>query len=433
MKRFYQLLVTSLIVSITNFFVWFAVIYWAYLNTKSVVTTGVIGGIYLVATAASGIWFGSLVDHYKKKKVMLWSSITTLLFFILALVIYSLSPAHAFTDVASPLLWVMVVVLLGGSIVGNLYGIALPTLVTILVPEKNRDKANGMFGMVMGIAFAVSNVGSGLILGFGQMSWVLMIGIIATAIAIFSLSFIHIPEKKVIHNPDLPEQPKKVDIKGTIAAVRAIPGLFGLILFNCFNNFLGGVFMALMDAYGLSLVPVQVWGTLWGVLSLGFILGGLFIAKKGLGKSPLRTLFRTNMLLWILAIVGFVQPSIWLLAVTMGIYVCLIPFIEAAEQTIIQKVVPHERQGRVFGFAQSVEQAASPLTAFFIGPITQLIFIPFMTTGAGVELIGDWFGVGQGRGIALVFMISGFIGLIVTLLAMKSRAYALLSARYQEE
>ena len=61
----------------------------------------------------------------------------------------------------------------------------------------------------------------------------------------------------------------------------------------------------------------------------------------------------------------------------------LVPYAEAAEQTILQKVVPYERQGRVFGFAQSVEQAASPLTAFLIGPLTQFVFIPFMTDGAG--------------------------------------------------
>jgi len=49
--------------------------------------------------------------------------------------------------------------------------------------------------------------------------------------------------------------------------------------------------MSLMDAYGLSLVSVQIWGTLWGLLSLGFIVGGLVVARRGLGKSPLRTLF----------------------------------------------------------------------------------------------------------------------------------------------
>jgi DHA3 family multidrug efflux protein-like MFS transporter len=116
----------------------------------------------------------------------------------------------------------------------------------------------------------------------------------------------------------------------------------------------------------------------------------------------------------------------------MLIWMCLVPFAEATEQTIIQKVVPPERLGRVFGFAHSVEQAASPITAFFIGPVAQFIFIPFMTTGKGVELIGDWFGVGPGRGIALVFILAGLLGLLVTLIAMRSHSYKLLSKRYSE-
>ena len=190
--------------------------------------------------------------------------------------------------------------------------------------------------------------------------------------------------------------------------------------------------MALMDAYGLSLVSVQVWGLLWGVLSLGFIIGGLIIAKWGLGKNPLRSLFMANIIIWAICSVFTIQSSIYLLSIGMFIYLCVVPYIEASEQTIIQKVVPHERQGRVFGFAQSVEQAASPLTAFMIGPIAQFFFIPFMTTGAGVDLIGNWFGTGSDRGIALVFTITGIIGLIVTLIAMRSKVYILLSKRYSE-
>jgi hypothetical protein len=101
------------------------------------------------------------------------------------------------------------------------------------------------------------------------------------------------------------------------------------------------------------------------------------------------------------------QSSVILLTAGMAVYMLLGPYAEAAEQTILQKVVPYERQGRVFGFAQSVELAASPLTAFLIGPITQLIFIPFMTTGAGADMIGGWFGTGPDRGIALVFVLPG--------------------------
>jgi MFS transporter, DHA3 family, multidrug efflux protein len=105
--------------------------------------------------------------------------------------------------------------------------------------------------------------------------------------------------------------------------------------------------------------------------------------------------------------------------------------VEAAEQTILQQTIAPERQGRVFGFAQSVEQAASPITALLIGPIAQFVFIPFMTSGAGVELLGGWFGTGADRGLALLFTLAGVVGLVVTLLAMRSAAYRTLAGNEQ--
>jgi MFS transporter, DHA3 family, multidrug efflux protein len=222
----------------------------------------------------------------------------------------------------------------------------------------------------------------------------------------------------------------KVDIRGTLRVVRSVPGLLALIAFSCFNNFLGGAFMALMDAYGLYMMSVQAWGLLWGALSTGFIIGGLAVAKTGLGKNPVRLLLLVNLVFWGVTCVFPLQASVILLAVGMAVYMLLIPYAEAAEQTILQRVVPFERQGRVFGFAQSVEMAASPLTAFLIGPITQLIFIPFMTSGAGADLIGGWFGTGPDRGIALVFVLLGIVGLGVTILALFSRPYRQLSEAY---
>ncbi|MEK7673211.1 MAG: MFS transporter, partial [Patescibacteria group bacterium] len=188
-----------------------------------------------------------------------------------------------------------------------------------------------------------------------------------------------------------------------------------------------------MDAYGLQLVSVETWGLIWGFLSLGFIIGGLMIAKWGLGKNPLRALFLTNILIWAICSIFTIQSSIILLIIGMLIYTSVVPYIEASEQTIMQKLVPLERQGRVFGFAQSVEQAASPLTAFLIGPLAQFIFIPLMSDGgAGADLIGYWYGTGADRGLALVFTIAGLLGLMTTLIAMASRFYKQLSKAYLE-
>ncbi len=427
MNIFYLLLANNLVVSVINFTVWFAITFFVYLQTQSVLATGIISGIYLVLTACTGIWFGSLVDHHKKKSIMLASSIGSLILYSICFAIYLIAPPETFGNITSVIFWTFVTLLLVGVIIGNIRGIALPTVITIIIPEDSRDKANGLAGTAFGISFLVTSVISGLLVGHSGMYWVLILAIVITVLAILHLASITIPEHGIVHVED---QPKKVDIRGTIAVVSRIPGLFALIFFTTFNNFLGGVFMALMDAYGLSLVSVQVWGILWGVLSTGFILGGLIIAKWGLGKNPLKAMFVANIVIWIISSVFALYPSIILLAIGMFIYLCVVPYIEAAEATIIQKVVPAQRQGRVFGFAQTVEQAASPITAFVIGPITQIIFIPFMTSGSGVELIGDWFGTGADRGIALVFTLTGIIGLVVTLLAVRSRFYRQLSNHY---
>jgi DHA3 family multidrug efflux protein-like MFS transporter len=428
-RTFQHALANTLVTSVVNMTVWFAVTFWVYLETRSVFATGVIAGIFLGLTALSGIWFGSLVDHHRKRTVMLGSSAASLALYAAGLVVYLAAGPERFRDPASPVLWGFVLLLIAGVIVGNIRGIAMFTVVTLLVPEPGRDRANGLVGTTSGVSFLVTSVISGLLIGMAGMLSVLLVVLVATAAAIVHLAALSIPEVRPVHVAD---GSRRTDLRGTVALVAAVPGLLALIVFSTINNFLGGIFMALMDPYGLSLVSVEVWGLLWGLLSTGFIVGGLVISKRGLGRNPVRALLLANLVLWTICSVFAVRSSIVLLAVGMFLYLCLVPYVEASEQTVLQKVVPFERQGRVFGFAQSMEQAASPLTAFLISPIAQFVFVPFMTTGAGAELLGPWFGTGPERGLALLFTIAGILGLVLTLVAFTTRHYRGLSRHYLE-
>ena len=284
---FYQLLGNNLLASITNFTVWFAITFWIFLETRSVFATGMIAGLYLVLTAALAIWFGSLVDHHSKKAAMLGSSLGSLALFAAALLLYRQVPEERFADIGSVELWVFVLIVMLGVIAGNIRNIALPTLVTALIPEDRRDKANGLVGMVSGIGFLTTSAISGFLIAWGGMTATLIGAIALTFLTIMHLFFVKAPP--AVGAADTDER-KSIDLRGTIRLVGSIPGLFALILFGAFNNLLGGVFMALMDAYGLSLMPVQQWGLLWAFVSCAFILSGLLIARTGLGSNPLRTL-----------------------------------------------------------------------------------------------------------------------------------------------
>ncbi|MGI8518021.1 MAG: MFS transporter, partial [Acidimicrobiia bacterium] len=413
MTTFHRLVLNTVIASTTNNFLWFALTFWVYLETRSVVASSVIGGTFMLLFAASGIFLGTYVDRNKRKTSMVVSNAASLAFFVLAGVVYLVAPDGSLPSLGQPLTWVFIVFVLAGAIAGNLRAVALSTTVTLLVSEDRHDRANGLVGTANGVAFALTSVFSGLAIGQLGMGACIIITVALTAIAGAHLAAIQIENDTAPHTQDeaSAEGPTKFDAKGALLAVRAVPGLMALLFFSTFNNFLGGVFMALMDPYGLELVSVEAWGIMLAISSLGFIIGGLLVARRGLGANPAHTLLMVNVVMWTVTILFPIRSSIIPLAIGFFIYMVVIPMAEASEQTIIQKVVPFREQGRVFGFAQTVETAASPVTAFLIGPIAQAWIIPFMTDGAGADTIGSWFGTGPERGMALIFIVAGSIGL----------------------
>ncbi len=429
MQLFHRLLLNNLFALTTTNFVWFALTFWAIVETRSVIVASFIAGIFAVTNMVGAIFFGAFVDHNRKKVAMVVSSIASLIAFSLGALLYFLTPAEAFSDATNPLLWGLVLILMIGTVAGNIRNIALSTSVTILFTD-NRDKANGLIGATLGFNFAITSILSGLVIGFSTMGVALMIAMAVTAIVLLDMLTINYPETVTTHDEN--GEKKRVDIRGTIALIIGIPGLAALILFTTFNNFLGGVFMALMDVYGLSLVSVATWGIMWSVVSFAMIAASGLVARYGAGASPLRTILIVNLISWTSCILFPLQPSIILLAIGMFIWMFTFPFAEAAEQTVLQEIVPLERQGRVIGFGQSLESAVSPITTFMIGPLAQLLFIPFMTTGAGVSLIGAWFGTGEARGIALVFILAGVLGLIATIIAWYSKSFRYLAQHHDE-
>lgn len=425
---FRQLLVNTLGTGVTSSFVWFALTFWVFLETRSVVATGVIGGAFSISSAVLGPFFGTYVDRHRKHESLVLTSVISTACFALATTVFVTVDAVDLLRLTSPWFWVLVATTLLGSVAGQMRGIALSTCVTLLVPDEQRDRANGMVGTVTGLSFAITSVFSGLVIGQLGMGWALYGSLGLTAAALVHISGVRFDEPEPEpHDSAAPRRPA-VDVRGALEAIRAVPGLGLLIGLAACNNLLGGVFMALMDAYGLSLVSVEAWGLLWGFISLAMIAGGLVVSRRGLGRNPVRVVVVGNLVNWTVCTVFPIRSSIVLLTIGMVVWLSLMPAIEAGEQTVLQRAIPYDKQGRVFGFAQLVENAASPLTAFLMAPLAETVFMPWMTDGAGVDLIGDWYGTGADRGLALMFTLAGLLGVVVTTAALLSKPYRRLSA-----
>lgn len=426
-RTFMHVLVNTAFANVVTSYLWFSLTFWVYLETRSVLATGLIGGAYMLLVAVFGLFFGVLVDRYRKHAVMVGSALFTVACFGLAGLMFMWLPESELLNLSTPWFWVFALVVLAGSVIEQLRSIALSTTVSLLVPAERRANANGLVGAVQGIAFLVTSVFSGLSIGMLGMGITITIAIAASAMTLVHLLLISIPEPSVVRDGT---RSGLSEMRGGIAAVRATQGLFALILFTTFNNLTGGVFMALMDPYGLTMFPVEIWGVVLGLTATGIIIGGALVAKFGLGRNPIRTMLLLVACTGLLGATFTLREWWWLYVLGMWIYMMLIPAIEAAEQTVIQRVVPFGVQGRVFGIALTFEAAAAPITAFLIAPVAEFLIIPFMESPQGQDrwqwLLGD----GQARGIALVFLISGVASIVLGLAALLSRSYRRLSAAY---
>lgn len=427
-RIFVHVLVNTGVAGLTTNFLWFAVVFWVYLETRSILATGILGGAYMLLLAVCSMWFGSLVDRYRKLSVMRVSAWFSTVAFIVGTAIFFTVPHDRLLDLAGPWFWAFTVILLAGCVVELIRGLALSTTVTLLVPTERHANANGFVGTVQGLSFIVTSVFSGISIGFLGMGATMLIAVALTALPIAHLYLLRIPEPEIVHDPNR----SAVDFRGGMAAILAVPGLLGLVFFTTFNNLAGGVHMALLDPYGLTMFSVEVWGIVFGLAGTGFLVGGALVARFGLGSNPVRTMLLLVIALGVVGALVTIREWPWLFIAGIWLFMLMMPAIEAAEQTVIQRVVPYEKQGRVFGLAMTFEAAAAPITSFLIAPVAEFWVVPYMREGAGQQTWGWLLGEGESRGIALIFLWAGLVMSAVGALALLTPTYRRLVRSFSE-
>ena len=78
MKRFFPILINVATANTSAYFLWSAFSFWIYLETKSVLILSILSGTYMLLVTLSSMLFGTIVDKYKKKRVITLASVVTL-------------------------------------------------------------------------------------------------------------------------------------------------------------------------------------------------------------------------------------------------------------------------------------------------------------------------------------------------------------------
>jgi hypothetical protein len=98
------------------------------------------------------------------------------------------------------------------------------------------------------------------------------------------------------------------------------------------------------------------------------------------------------------------------------------PFVLSFNHTIWHNKIPIKLQGRVFALQRAIECGLMILTYLSAGPLVDGFFEPVMAEGGLLAntIVGRVVGVGDGRGIALLFALLGLMNIVAVAIAYRT-------------
>ncbi|WP_420642326.1 MFS transporter [Candidatus Leptofilum sp.] len=353
---------------------------------------------------------GAIVDRSNRKTIMIVSDLLAglaTIFLLLLLVGDNLQIWHIY--VAN--------VLAGAA---NAFQFpAYSAAVTMMLPKEHYGRAAGMLSLAGSASGILAPAFAGALLGPLGLVGIMSIDVVTFLFAIVALAIVLIPQPEVTAAGRTGQGSLLQESAYGFRYIFARPSLLGLqMVFFCIN-FLAMFGFAVMVPMILArtgndeiaLASVQSVGAVGGVL------GGLLLSTWG---GPRRKV--NGVLLGMVGVSIFSQilmgvgqgVLVWAVAVFMGQF--LIPILNGSNQAIWQAKVAPDVQGRVFAVRRLIAQITAPLATAVAGPLADNVFEPAMHPDGVLAPIFGWLvGTGTGTGMALMFVVTGLIGVVVGL------------------
>ncbi len=387
----------------------FALGVWMYQQTKSATNFALISFFAIMPEILLSPAAGAMVDRWDRRWLMVGGNfgagIATFALVLLA-VAGHLSPWSAY-----------VIVGVSSAFQAVQYP-ALSASTPLLVPAQHLSRANGAVEFGNAMAMVAAPFTAALFLSAIGLKGIFTINVVTFACAVAALLLSRIPAP--VHGSG---QRSGIGwlhqaIEGW-TYIRVHREFLGLLLLFAAINFAFGNVQVLLPPLVLSFATPMALGTVMSCAGAGLLTGSLVISILGAPRRKVSAIlflaFGQGLVLFLCVSrlsVPLVSGAAWLFSIcTISIFVI--------SQTIWQTQIPQEIQGRAFAIRRLISWSTLPLAYLSAGPLADKVFEPLLAPkGILAGSVGSLIGTGQGRGIALLFLLMG--GLMIATVSVAS-------------
>lgn len=402
----------------------FALSIWVYTSTGSVMQFALISLASVVPHLLMAPVAGVIVDRWNRRTVMILSdSLHALLMTSVLAILY-------FGELQS---WHLYIIAALAAVASSFQWPAYQAIIPQLVSNAKLGRANGLVDLARGVAELAAPLGGGLLLVWVDLRGIVLLDLITFGVALGTLLLVRVPDivrttvtvGQRVATALAPEADVGMfrEFLAGWAFIRRDRGLLLLMLYISTTVFLTSFVTILTPPLVLAFAGEAALGLILTVGGMGLLLGGLLMSLWGGPQPRVYGLLIFDLLaVAALLFAGFTTNIPLLMGVAFLFFVGL-PISRGSAQSIWQSKVPQAIQGRVFVTRDMLAIGATPLAFLAAGPLADYLFEPLLQPGGWLAAVaGPWFGVGEGRGIALFFFVLGLLFLVTNLLAWSSSA-----------
>jgi MFS family permease len=375
----------------------FALGVWVYQQTGSVSLFG------LVVTAATLPellvlpFTGAIVDRHDRRRVILAAD---------TLAALSTGSVALLLFAGGLRIWMIPILVALGAVAGGFQSVAFQASIRQLVPTSLLGRASGFEHTLKALALSISPALAGFLL-----ETIGIAGIVAVDLATYLVAAATVMS---VRFPPLAAEPAAREttlLRETAAGWRYLrerPGLVRLmVVFGC-TQFLIAFTTLLYTPLILAFSSPATLGVVMSTGAVGLLLGGLAVTWRGLPRRKIPTMMGGLFVGGLLLAAGGLVPSATWIASILFVAMILVPISKGAAGVLWQLKLAPGVQGRVFALHRLVARSVAPVAYSVAGPLADRVFEPLLREGGALaDSVGRLIGTGQGRGVALLLILTG--------------------------
>ncbi|MFN8384299.1 MAG: MFS transporter [Anaerolineales bacterium] len=373
-KIFYILLFGQSISLLGTGMTRFAVMIWAYEQTKSATALALLGFFncltYIIASPLAGVF----VDRWPRRRVMFLADFSAGMTTVFLLVINLIGELQ---------LWHLYLAIGLAGIFEAFQEPAFTSTVSLLIPKEEYTRSNGMLGLGKSAARMFSPIFAGLVQQTLGLNAVLGIDLLTMTLALLGLTLIQIPNvPSSAVGIEASEDTFWGQLRFGIRYIFHNAGLRNLTISFFLVNLFGTLtYFAILSPMILtrSNSDEAALGIVRLVMGVGGIMGGaLIVAWKNPQRKARMYLIATGLSFLICDALMAMSRSVYGWSVAGFLSELTIPLIVSPYFALWQELIPPDVQGRVFSTREMIQISSQPIGYLLGGLMADRIFEPAM-------------------------------------------------------